>query len=59
MARNYVVKFRVSKEEKEMLLQRAARQGYTTLGAYMRDISLQFDYYEKIDAIYSKLTGNT
>jgi hypothetical protein len=58
VVRNHLVKFKVSREEKERIRQTSSAYGYESVGAFLRHLSLTVDYHEKLNAIYEKLRNS-
>ena len=59
MVQNNLVKFLVTKNQKEQILRNAERKGYNTVSKYIRDLALADDnFIEKINEIHRRVVEN-
>ena len=58
MPKNNVIKFVVTKEEKEQIKLRAKINGYKTMSAYVRAVAINNDFLIKFNQMYSKIIEN-
>ncbi len=58
MAKNNVIRFVVTKEQKEQIKLRAKLNGYHTISAYMRELAANSDFLIKFNQLYNRLMND-
>lgn len=55
VAKNNVIKFRVTKEQKQQIQLRAELNGYIYISDYLRDLAINNDFLIKFNQMYNRL----
>jgi len=55
VVKNEVIRFLVTKEQREQIRLRAQVNGYSTISAYLRELAMNTDFLIKFNQLYRKL----
>ncbi|MFC1775139.1 hypothetical protein ACFLZN_02385 [Nanoarchaeota archaeon] len=57
MASNHVIKFAVTKKQKQKIIDDANKNGHLTISDYMRELTLRYELNNQIKKIVKELTN--
>ncbi|MBW3001856.1 hypothetical protein KY338_01695 [Candidatus Woesearchaeota archaeon] len=58
MAKNNIMKFTVTPDQKKQIELRAKINGYNSIASYIRDLALNNDFLIKFNQMYNKIMNN-